>query len=202
MGIKRYNGISGATYQWRFRFENKTYTGTFDTDSEREARERFILVKAQIKRGQQPVERAEKAELLTTFIETTFLPRAKKSRPDVMRTDGHIYTAIKQYFAGRRLDEVTREDCRQFQNWRLTVRIQPQKDGGVTRPRNPRTVNREFSVLSSVFQLAVTMGRLVVNPCHGVASLKFATATPTIWPMPPRSCASTGPSRAPTVSPA
>lgn len=173
MGIYKYAGVNGVTYQWKFQYKGKVHTGTFDTDSQREASELFILERARIRRGIAPAAIGQ-SELLSTFIEAN-IPR--RNQQDV----AHIYDAIQQYFAGRRLDEIRPEYCRAWRDHRLTVKVRTQSEGATPKQRSPRTVNKEFSELSSVFTNAVEMGKLASNPCRGISSLKFVRKQPQIW---------------------
>ncbi len=171
MGIYRYKDVS---YQWKFQHNGITHTGTFDTDSEREAKELFTLKKLEIRSGIKPAIQAEKITLLSTFIDEISPKR------DV-RNEGHILTSLQDYFAGRRLDEVTTDECLAWRELRLRQKLRTQSKGAKAKARSPRTVNREFSVLSGIFAEAVRQRRLGSNPCHGIAALKFMAKQPQIW---------------------
>lgn len=171
MGIYQHKGRHGIRYQWKFQHQGKVYNGTFDTDDKRVAKDLFALKKAEIRRGR--VEsKTEKAELLTTFLDEYLKTN---------RANTHIVAAIRTYFKGKRLDEITLVDCQGFQQWRLEINVRKQSATSRTRKRSPRTVNREFAVLSGIFRFAIERRRISVNPCKGVASLKFTTKLPQIW---------------------
>jgi integrase len=172
MGTYRYKGVNGVTYNWKFQYKGKIHTGTFDTDSEREAKDLFALAKARIRQGIEPA-RIEQSELLSTFLEQ--LP--KRTNADV----AHIYASIQQFFAGRRLDEIKPEHCRAWRDHRLAVPVRKQSATAKVKKRNPRTVNKEFSELSAIFTKAVEMSKLTSNPCHGIPGLKFVRKQPQIW---------------------
>ena len=79
--------------------------------------------------------------------------------------------AIIPHFRGQRLGEITPKLVRKFQQARLDT---PSKKGKEeTAPRQPATVNRELSVLSRVFSLAVEEELIEDNPCRKVKGLEL-----------------------------
>jgi integrase len=174
MGIYRHEGKTKVTYQWKFQFNGKTHTGTFKTDSKKEATALFILKQREIESGQLTEAGAEPAKLFSAFID-----ECRSGCP--LNEHRHIFKALKGYFAGKHLHEISKRDVIAFRDWRLSVRVEPRKPGGKTWARSPRTVNREFSILSGLLQKAVEKFLLSANPCHGIPSLPFVAPQPQIW---------------------
>jgi integrase len=69
---------------------------------------------------------------------------------------------LKQYFEGMALREISAQIVEEFKNDRLNT---PTKKGTV---RRPATVNRELTLLSSAFTLAVKYEKAESNPCSKV----------------------------------
>lgn len=169
MGIKQYKGKTGVSYQWKFQYNGNIHTGTFDTDSEREAKELFAIKKAEIRRGIKTESKLEKrTELLTDFIDKVYLVNR-----DTGNT-GYVCGWIKEYFVGQRLDRISREDCEGFRASLTRRRVHKSKK------RKPGTINREMSVLCSIFNLAYKQKRISVNPCTGLR-LSAPRTLPVIW---------------------
>lgn len=169
MGIRPYKGTNGVTYQWKFQHNGTIHTGTFDTDSEREARELFAIKKGEIRRGIKVESKREKqTELLNDFIDKVYLVNRKKTNLD------YVCGWIKEHFAGQRLDRISREDCEAFQSSLARRRVHGR------RKRKPVTINREMSVLCGIFNLACKEKRIRLNPCVGL-SLSVTRTLPAIW---------------------
>ncbi len=89
--------------------------------------------------------------------------------------DGHIFAALRAHFAGLPLSAITSRDCRAFQRARLALKTQHGAE------RNTKTVNREMSALSAVFNYAVDDELLAGNPCRAVRPLKVIHRRPQFW---------------------
>jgi integrase len=69
---------------------------------------------------------------------------------------------LKQYFEGKALREISAQLVEQFKNNRLNTKT---KKGPA---RQPATVNRELTLLSSAFSLAIKYDKAESNPCSKV----------------------------------
>ncbi|MEJ7713849.1 MAG: tyrosine-type recombinase/integrase [Pyrinomonadaceae bacterium] len=83
---------------------------------------------------------------------------------------------LEEYFRGKTLREVTPQLIEQFKNDRLHTSTKcpmPGADTGVMRPRAAATVNRELSMLSSIYSLAIKYEKAESNPCEKVGLLSL-----------------------------
>jgi integrase len=69
---------------------------------------------------------------------------------------------LKQYFEGKALREITAQLVEKFKSDRLNTPTKRKT------PRQPATVNRELTLLSSAFTLAVKYDKAESNPCNKV----------------------------------
>jgi putative transposase len=70
--------------------------------------------------------------------------------------------ALKEYFEGKTLREISAQSVEKFKNDRMNT---PTKKGTA---RQPATVNRELTLLSSAYSLAVKYDKAESNPCSKV----------------------------------
>lgn len=66
---------------------------------------------------------------------------------------------LKQYFEGKTLREISAQLVEEFKNNRLNTPTKRKT------PRRPATVNRELTLLSSAYSLAVKYDKAESNPC-------------------------------------
>jgi hypothetical protein len=69
---------------------------------------------------------------------------------------------LKEYFEGKALREISAQSVEKFKNDRMHT---PTKKGTA---RRPATVNRELTLLSSAYSLAVKYDKAESNPCSKV----------------------------------
>lgn len=77
---------------------------------------------------------------------------------------------VKEFFAGKRLRDITPMLIEQFKQQRLKTKTLHKRD------RSPATVNRELQVLSKVFSMAYDNGLVETNPMRRVHKLREAPA--------------------------
>jgi integrase len=84
----------------------------------------------------------------------------------------HRTLILKDFFGGRRFDEITMMNVIGYINNRLastTVRVDPVVGGQkVYRQESPTTVNKELTLLSSIFRMAKKEKVATANPCEDV----------------------------------
>lgn len=164
MEVKTRKLKTGETAIWyRFRHAGKVYTGTIRNKTLPEARREAAQIRADVQRGKGRT--PGKSPTLADFIHNTYLPFAE-TRKRSFYDDQKICAAIVGHFGNQRLADITPKHVRAFQDARLATKTQHD------RQRTNTTVNRELSVLSAVFRLAVEDGLLDVNPCHSVRALR------------------------------
>jgi integrase len=99
--------------------------------------------------------------LLSEFLDEVYLPWSKANKKS-WRDDVYMLPMLKQYFQGKTLREISAQLVEEFKNNRLNT---PTKKNT---PRRPATVNRELTLLSSAFSLAVKYDKAESNPCSKV----------------------------------
>jgi integrase len=100
-------------------------------------------------------------DLLSDFLDQVYLPWSKANKKS-WRDDAYTAPMLKQYFEGKALREISAQLVEQFKNDRLNTKT---KEGTA---RRPATVNRELTLLSSAFSLAVKYDKAESNPCSKV----------------------------------
>lgn len=94
------------------------------------------------------------------------MPYSKANKKSFER-DVEVCKIALEFFKGKNLRNIKSSDIEQFKNKRLaTPTIHDRK-------RKPATVQREVSVISKIFSLALTNDFLDFNPCRRVKNLKF-----------------------------
>ena len=96
--------------------------------------------------------------LLSEFLDEVYLPWSKANKKS-WRDDAYMLPMLKQYFEGKTLREISAQLAEEFKNNRLNT---PTKKNT---PRRPATVNRELTLLSSAYSLAVKYDKAESNPC-------------------------------------
>jgi len=105
----------------------------------------------------------------TEFVDEVFVPWAKASKRS-WKDDEERARPSKEFFAGKRLRDITPMLIEQFKQQRLKTKTLHKRD------RSPATVNRELQVLSKVFSMAYDNGLVETNPMRRVHKLREASA--------------------------
>lgn len=95
---------------------------------------------------------------LAEFIDEIYMPWAKSNKKSWLN-DHYNSVPLKNYFRGKQLREVQPLDVERFKSKRLATETKH------ATPRAPASVNREYEVLSRVFNLAIEVGKADYNPC-------------------------------------
>jgi integrase len=103
---------------------------------------------------------------LNDFIDEIYLPWAKANKRS-WKGDSHYGTVLKEYFEGKTLSEVTPLLIEKFKHQRIKT---PTKHGTT---RALASVNREFEMLSRMFNLAIDFGKAESNPCSRVKKFRL-----------------------------
>ena len=74
---------------------------------------------------------------------------------------------LKNYFGEKKLKEIQPLDVERFKSKRLATETKHDTQ------RAPASVNREFELLSRVYNLAIEVGKADTNPCHRVKKFKL-----------------------------
>src|SRR5688572_8277620 len=173
---KRYNGkrIKGegpkgkGTWIVEFRLR-----GQYVKQAIPEARTRAEAEQAQIKIKREIFDdkynRAAGNKDFSDFVDEVFVPWAKASKRS-WQDDEERARPLKEYFAFKRLRDITPMLIEQFKQQRLKTKTLHKRD------RSPATVNRELQVLSKVFAMAYDNGLVETNPMRRVHKLREAPA--------------------------
>jgi integrase len=108
----------------------------------------------------------EPKPLFADFVKDSFLPYSKLNKR-TYDDDVRITAILCDFFNGMTIDEITPA---------MVEKYKQHRSAGKTRLetlRRPATVNRELSILSRIFTLAVDAGELENNPCRRVKNLRM-----------------------------
>jgi integrase len=157
-------GKRGGRWKYRFQIDGQRYSGTFKTArTKADALQALAKVKQDIHDGK--YKKPSRLPLFSVFVNEVYLPWADSNKRSAYN-DHLICKMLVDHFQWLRLDEITAKTIRDFQQAR---RAAPTKHGET---RNNATVNRETSILSRIFTLAVEEELLATNPVRVVKPLK------------------------------
>jgi integrase len=103
---------------------------------------------------------------LSDFVDEIYMPWAKANKRS-WKGDECYAVILKEYFKGKALCEITPFTVEKFKHERIKT---PTKYG---RSRAPASVNREFEMLSRLFNLAIDFKKAESNPCSRVRKFKL-----------------------------
>lgn len=135
----------------------------------REARDFEGQIRQQVLSGtyRQGEDREELRDF-ATFVDKIYLPFAREHHASPAHDEFRSRT-LKDYFAGKRLSEITTMLVEKYVNDRLnstTVRKLVLADGAkIDKGRSPTTVHKEVVLLSSIFNMAKQERLVTENPC-------------------------------------
>jgi integrase len=158
---KNKNGTISYGYDFRDRETNSRYRKIVPL-----ARTKWDAEQAEVKAKKELLEKRhgveEKGiELLSAFLDQVYLPWSKANKKS-WRDDAYMIPMLKEYFKGKALREISAQLIEKFKNDRLNTITKKET------PRRPATVNRELTLLSSTFSLAVKYDKAESNPCSKV----------------------------------
>lgn len=143
-------------YYYQFFQRKKRYRGVLEARNAEQARQAAQKVwDEEWSKKYDPEPPAPEQVLFADFVKDIYLPWSKihkGSYEDDVRTT----SVLTNFFKGKNLREIKPAMIEQYKAKRIGV------------GRAPATVNRELSVLSKVFTLAVRHERAEVNPCQSV----------------------------------
>jgi integrase len=164
--VKNKNGTTSYGYYFRDRVTKERYRKIVPL-----ARTKWDAEQAEIKAKQEIFDKRHGLEekgkdLLSTFLDEVYLPWSKTNKKS-WRDDAYMLPMLKEYFEGKTLREISAQSVEKFKNDRMNT---PSKKGT---PRQPATVNREVTLLSSAYSLAVKYDKAESNPCSKVDLFKL-----------------------------
>jgi hypothetical protein len=165
----------GKFYAFEFWLDGQYYSGTFNgkkgfpvcTDL-RQAKDLVAIERQKIREGKRPDRRREELKDFATFVDRIYLPFAKGNHASYRHAEFRC-EMLKKHFAGKRFNEITPMAVVRFIDRRLeskTVRKEVVRNGKkVNKDRSPTTVNKEVTLLSSIFRMAIGEEVTTKNPC-------------------------------------
>ena len=167
----------GRFYHFEFFVEGRRYSGCFNGKSgkpvatdKREARELTYKERRKVLDGtyRDGLDR-ERLKYLATFVDEVYLPFAREHHSSKAHAESRC-KVLKEHFGGKRFDEIMMMAIVGFINQRLnskTVRKRVLVDGtAVNSSRSSTTVNKEVTLLSSIFRMAMKQRVATANPCE------------------------------------
>ncbi|MDQ3804540.1 MAG: site-specific integrase [Acidobacteriota bacterium] len=165
----------GKFCAFEFWLDGRYYSGTFNgkkglerCEDINDARYQLAIVRKKIRDGERPDRNREELKDFATFVDRVYLPFAKAHHSSPRHAEFRC-EMLKKHFAGKRFDEITPMAVVRFIDRRLesrTVRKEVLRDGRkVNKERSPTTVNKEVTLLSSIFHMAIGEGVTTKNPC-------------------------------------
>ena len=104
--------------------------------------------------------------MLSSFIDEIYMPWAKANKTSWLN-DHYNAVTLKNYFGEKKLKEIQPLDVERFKSKRLATETKHDTQ------RAPASVNREFEMLSRVYNLAIEVGKADSNPCERVKKFKL-----------------------------
>ncbi|HEX8147796.1 MAG TPA: site-specific integrase [Pyrinomonadaceae bacterium] len=166
----------GSFYHYEFMEGGKRYYGCFNgkggkpvARDKKEAKELEFKERLKVRNGPLFVEQErERLKDFATFVDEVYLPFARENHAHSDHAEFRC-GVLKESFAGKRFDEITMMSVVGYINERLrsdTVRKEVLEDGTkLSRKRSPTTVNKEVTLLSSIFIMAIRERVTHSNPC-------------------------------------
>jgi integrase len=166
----------GQFWHYEFFVNGKRYSGSFNgkdgssiAGDKKEAPELAFKERRKVLDGTYR-DGAEREELkrFSAFVDKVFLPFARENHSSSDH-DEFRCEMLKEHFKEKSFDEITVMTVVRFINQRLdseTVRKRVLEDGtAVSCKRSPTTVNKEVTLLSSIFRMAMREKVATSNPC-------------------------------------
>lgn len=166
----------GLFWHYEFFVNGKRYSGTFNAKGgspvagdKKEARELAFKERRKALDGTYR-DGAEREELkrFSVFVDKVFLSFARENHSSSDH-DEFRCEMLKEHFEDKDFGEITIMTVVWFTNQRLnsdTIRKRVLEDGtAVNRKRSPTTVNKEVTLLSSIFRMAIREKVVTSNPC-------------------------------------
>src|ERR1051325_591255 len=154
-------GTKGTHWHYYFRVRGVRYRGAIpEARTKQQAEQAESKIKQEIFEKRFEVQQ-KGTDLLSDFLDDVYLPWSKVNKKS-WRDDACNIPMLKAYFEGKALREIPVQLVEKFKTDRMDT---PTKKGTA---RQPATVNRELTLLSSAFSLAVKYDKADSNPCRRV----------------------------------
>jgi integrase len=154
-------GTKGTHWHYYFRVRGVRYRGGIpEARTKQQAEQAEFKLKREVFEERFGIEQ-KGTDLLSDFLDDVYLPWSKVNKKS-WRDDAYMLPMLKAHFEGRALRDISVQLVERFKADRMNT---PTKKGTT---RQPATVNRELTLLSSAFSLAVRYDKADFNPCNRV----------------------------------
>lgn len=161
-----YKRGKGTHWHYYFRVRGVRYRGSLpEARTKRDAEQAESKIKREIFEGKFGKVEAGTMKL-SDFIDDIYMPWAKSNKKS-WQNDHYNSVVLKEYFGKRELRAIQPLDIERFKSRRLATETKHQT------PRAPASVNREYELLSRIFNLAIDVGKAELNPCARVKKFKL-----------------------------
>jgi len=127
-----------------------------------EARTRGLEMRAAVDRGENPFEeqhRLKSTPLFKDFVALDYMPFAQQHKRSVDDDESKFRLYLIPVFGERRMCDISGRDIQMY-------------IASLLKTLSKATANRHLALLSRSFGLAVQWGRIIKNPCIGIAKFK------------------------------
>jgi integrase len=173
MAVKRVLNQNTKTWFYDFRIRGTRYRGAIPEARNKEQAEKAeTRIRNDIFEGR--FGGVCSSSKLKGFVQDVFLPWAKANRKS-WNKDAPRVAPIVEFFGNKRFADISPFLIEKFKMERRSTPVLLARNAvtgkPVTRPRSVASVNRELSMLSRIFSLAIMNGEATANPCSKVRKL-------------------------------
>ena len=158
-----YKRGKGTHWHYYFRVRGVRYRGS--VPDKKDAEQAESKIKQDVFEGRYG-KRDTGTMMLSSFIDEIYMPWAKSNKTSWLN-DHYNAVTLKNYFGEKKLKEIQPLDVERFKSKRLATETKHDTQ------RAPASVNREFELLSRVYNLAIEVGKADTNPCQRVKKFKL-----------------------------
>jgi len=159
-------GKNRTHWHYYFRVRGVRYRGSIpEARTKKEAEQAESKIKQDVFEGKFG-KRDSGTMKLADFIDEIYMPWAKSNKTSWLN-DQYNAVTLKNHFGEKKLKEIQPLDIERFKSKRLATQTKHDTQ------RAPASVNREFEMLSRVFNLAIEVGKADMNPCLRVKKFKL-----------------------------
>jgi integrase len=161
-----YKRGKGTHWHYYFRVRGVRYRGSIpEARTKKDAEQAESKIKRDVFEGRYG-KRDTGTMKLSSFIDDIYMPWAKSNKTSWLN-DHYNAVTLKDYFGDKKLKEIQPLDVERFKSKRLATETKHDTQ------RAPASVNREFELLSRVYNLAIEVGKADTNPCQRVKKFKL-----------------------------
>jgi len=170
MSVRKVVNRNSVSWHYYFRIRGRRYRSVIP---EAKNRSQALIAETRIRNdifdGKFGIK--QQTETVKGFCSKVFLPWAEQNRRSWPKEASRI-KPILEFFGSKRLADVSPFDIERFKTKRRSTPIVLNPDSKpISRSRSIASVNRELSLLSRIFSLAILKEELTANPCQKVKAI-------------------------------